>query len=269
MGAGPEALIAGGLPDALRRAGHGVDRTVVEAPEGAEGDPVASAFALARRIAGAAADARASGRLPIVLAGNCINTVGAVAGVNGSDLGLVWFDAHGDLNTPETSTSGFLDGMSVATLLGWCYVEEAAALPGFAPLDAARVLFVGVRDLDPPEVAAAERAGIRMLAPPDAAVDAALGRALDAFAAGVRRVYVHLDLDVLDPAAHGRANPFAAPGGLTAAGVQRAVRAMGARGRIAGLTVSAYDPAVDAAGTVRAAAIRLIADAIPAGSAAA
>jgi arginase len=152
--------------------------------------------------------------------------------------------------------------MSVATMLGWCHTTESARLQGFAPLDASRILFVGTRDLDPPEAAAAARFDMKMLAPSELA-GVRLERAVDGFASKARRAYVHIDLDVLDPATHGAANPFAAPGGLSAEQVVTAVRAVSARCALAGFTFSAYDPAVDAAGSVRAAAIQVAAAILP------
>lgn len=112
---------------------------------------------------------------PLVLGGCCCAHVGAVRGLaaRGHRLGLIWLDAHGDLNTPETSPSGNLWGMPLRMLL-----DEGAV----APED---VALVGARNLDPGEVAHLERTGI----------DGALERAL----AGVDAAYVALDLDVLDP----------------------------------------------------------------------
>jgi arginase len=258
MGAGPEAFLADGLPERLARAGHGVRVAFVEENGGAAADPTTSAFDLAVKIEAAVADASARESFPLVLAGNCINTVGAMAALGGPDLGLAWFDAHGDINTPATSSSGFLDGMSLATLLGWCHTRECAQLAGFAPLDPSRIVLIGTRDLDPPELKAAQRAALRILSPEDAATEGSYAHTLDAFAAGLDRVYLHIDLDVLDPAEHGPANGFAAPGGLSLQQLTKVVRAIAERAGIAGITVSAYDPAVDTHGHVRAAAMGLL-----------
>ena len=112
---------------------------------------------------------------PIVLGGCCCTHVGAATGLarRVDRLGIVWIDAHGDLNTPETSPSGNLWGMPFRMLL------DAGVV---APEDAA---LVGARNLDPPEAEYVEQAGI----------DDSLDRAL----AGVDATYVALDIDVLDP----------------------------------------------------------------------
>ena len=114
---------------------------------------------------------------PVVLGGCCCAHVGAVQGLTrrGGRLGVVWFDAHGDLNTPETSPSGNLWGMPFRML-----IDDGTV----APED---VALVGARSLDPGELDFLAETGI----------DDSLDRALD----GVDAVYVALDLDVLDPAA--------------------------------------------------------------------
>ncbi|HXG69456.1 MAG TPA: arginase family protein, partial [Gemmatimonadaceae bacterium] len=77
---------------------------------------------------------RESRKLPVVLSGNCAATLGTVAGAG--EPGVVWFDAHGDFNTPQTSSTGFLDGMSLAALTGACWSEHTATIPGFVPVAA-------------------------------------------------------------------------------------------------------------------------------------
>ena len=84
-----------------------------------------------------------------MLAGNCLTTCGAVAGEAADSI--IWFDQHGDINTPETSSYGFLDGMALATALGLCWRPMANAIPGFHAVDPARCMLVDARDLDPDE----------------------------------------------------------------------------------------------------------------------
>src|SRR5207253_2124442 len=67
----------------------------------------------------------------------------------GADVGVAWLDAHGDFHTPETTTSGFVDGMALAVAAGQCWRALAAAVPGFEPVLAGRVVHVGGRDFDP------------------------------------------------------------------------------------------------------------------------
>lgn len=242
MGAGPDALLDGGFADHLRDAGHSVTVHRVEAEAV---DPLDSAMSLAGEIALAARAARSGGRLPVVLAGSCMASVGAFAGVAAPGSGIAWFDAHADLNTPETSPSGFIDGMAAATLLGWCHAAPLQAVSGGRSLAASALLLIGARALDPGEAGAVRAHEIRMLDVETAENAPARGRLLDEFVAPLDEIYLHVDLDVLDPAAVGPANTFAAPGGLSLDVARQVVEGIAARRPIAGITFSAYDPTVD------------------------
>lgn len=255
MGAGPQALLRAGLVQTLRRSGREVELVPIEGA--ATSDAVTSAFDLCGRIARVVRAASAGSRFPVVLSGNCMSTVGALAGLGEARPGVLWLDAHGDLNTPETSTSGFLDGMAAATCLGWCHEAHTGALEGFTPLAESSLVLAGARDLDAPEQDAIDRSGVRRLTVE--ALRAADGAAVAAALDGVSSLYIHLDLDVLDPAAVGRANSYASADGLTADQVVDVIRHAAAHTRVIGLTVSAYDPAQDADGKVAAAAIAAIA----------
>lgn len=257
MGAGPQALLRDGLMQKLRASGHDVELVPVESTAAA-GDQLASAFDLASKVARVARASRSAGRFPLTLSGSCFSTVGAFAGAADESTGVLWFDAHGDLNTPETSPSGFVDGMAAATLLGWCYAEDASAIQA-SPLAEARLMLAGTRDLDPPEAAALAASAVTSLSPTDLANAGSRAGALDAFMAGMTSTYLHVDLDVLDPVAVGRANEFASPDGVTLQQMLDIVAAAGARTTFAGMTLSAYDPAGDGDGAVRRAAIEIIA----------
>jgi arginase family enzyme len=155
---------------------------------------------------------------PLVLGGCCCSHVGAVEALAARHdrLGIVWLDAHGDLNTPETSPSGNAWGMPLRMLI------DAGAVR------AEDVALVGARNLDPPEVEFIERSGIH-----DAA-DAVLDR--------VDCVYVALDCDVFEPSELGVFMPE--PGGPTLQQVERQLGSIRASGSVvgAGLTGLAPDP---------------------------
>src|SRR5690606_8413091 len=124
MGAGPQSLLRAGLVQQLRTARRDIELVPVET--GVQGeDELIVAFDLASRIERVVRASRAAHRFPLTLAGNCMSTLGAYAGAAGNGGALLWLDAHGDVNTPATSGSGFLDGMSAATLLGWCHADRA------------------------------------------------------------------------------------------------------------------------------------------------
>src|SRR5207237_3404114 len=111
----------------------------------------AAAFELASGISVCASSARARGNFPLVLSGNCASSLGTVSSLGGDRTAVIWFDAHGDFNTPETSPSGFFDGMALATLAGRCWTQEASSIPGWAAVPEHHVVLAGARDLDEQE----------------------------------------------------------------------------------------------------------------------
>ena len=240
MGRGPLALI-GPLRQTLEASGHRVASRLIESQSGFRLD-AAVMFELARAISGAVSDARARGALPIVLSGNCSSALGTVAGLGG-ETGVIWYDAHGDLNTPETTRSGFLDGTALATLIGGCWRSMAETIPGWFPVDEARVILVGARDLEEAEATFLETSRITRVATGDSIGDA-LSR-LDS----VSRIYLHIDLDVFDSAI-GRANAYAAANGLTWPTMSEHLERIAETGKVAGVALTAYDPQCDSAGAI-------------------
>lgn len=241
-GQGPDAIITGGLVDEL--ALHGHEAEVVEIDEIADEDlrEISTGFAVCRAVCEAIRAARQEGRFPVVLAGNCLTAAGAVAG-EGADS-IVWFDQHGDLNTPETSASGFLDGMALATVLGLCWRRLADAIPGFAPVDPKRAMLVGARDLDAAEETLLDRV------PVIRARCADLPETVERLkAAGAERTHLHIDLDVHNSDTL-QVNRYAAPGGPSPEDVRQAVSALARSIPVTGVTITAYDPAFDAKGEV-------------------
>lgn len=259
MGRGPSFLLRHGAGSGIRALGHEVDAEYVEPsgvhnPNPPTSTEIATSFSLYREVAARVRAARDGGALPIVLGGNCGVTLGAIAG-DGNDIGVLWLDAHGDFNTPETTRSGFLDGMALAVLTGRCWRELAASIPGFVPVPDAKVILAGARDLDPAEEMLLEESEVSVVrgqAIRAAGVAATIGPALDQLAGCVRRLHLHLDADVLD-AGVARANMFAAPGGLTIAELAEVTRLAAARFEIASAAVTAYDPAIDTTASVPAA----------------
>lgn len=258
FGRGPLRLLEAGIVDRLEAAGRAVTMTEIEAAPGFRTEN-ALAFELAGRIARAVRAAREAGRFPLVLSGNCFSAVGTVAGVGPDRTALVWFDSHGDLNTPETSASAFLDGMAVATLLGRCWKAAAGRVPGFAPVAERAVILLAVRDLDPPERALVEGSGVELVTPGSARgapARAAVAAALDGLPASTEGAYLHIDLDVLDPdVAH--VNEYAAPDGLRVEDVIRVVDAVADRLPLAAAAFTSYDPSLDDDGRAAGAALAM------------
>jgi len=219
-------------------------------PPGTWRAEIGTTFALYRELAKRVA---ASDELPIVFSGNCGAAVGVAAGVGINDLAALWFDAHGDYNTPDTTDTGYLDGMAMAILTGRCWKSLALTIPGFTPLPAQRTMHVGARDYSPGERDALLDDGVALIEPNT------LGNvAFELNGIEAKRILVHLDVDVLDPQ-FGRANQYACDGGLTPEQILETIELARARFTVAGLVVASYDPSCDPEGRV-AAIVKRVAD---------
>ena len=251
MGGGPDHLLKNGLPEALESAGQRV-RSATLHPENDPPAEVATAFELDRLVAGEVRTAVEAGEFPLVLSGNCNSSVGTISGVGTEGLGIVWFDGHADFNTPETTTTGFSDGMGLAIAVGHCWATMAESVPGFSPVAEENVVLAGVREVEPSEQ--------RRLAASDVAVISAdlieevglvaLAKALDGLRTRSGRVYVHLDLDILDPVKAGRANEFAPEAGLSSEDLETALGLVRERFTVVAAGIACYDPALDVDGSV-------------------
>ena len=185
---------------------------------------------------------RAAG-VPIVIGGDCGVELGAVghAVARHGDAAVVWFDAHPDLHTPGSSPSGAFAGMVLRTLLG---DGEPALVPQPA-LPASRLVLAGARSVDPAETAVLDALGIPIadLSDPDA-VPAAVVAAVRATGAG--SVYLHVDLDVLDPADFAgldQPEPF----GLALDQLLATIAALRAEFALAGAGITQFSPPTPAA----------------------
>jgi len=173
-------------------------------------------------------DMLAAGRFPVLTASDCsicMTTFQAVVR-HAPEVRVLWLDAHGDFNTPDTTPSGFLGGMCLAAACGrW----DA----GFAPaLEPSRVLMCGVRDLDPAERVLVETAGVGNARPAEV-VDVLRGA----------RVYVHLDLDVLDPDV--LPSQFAVPHGLSDTGLRTLLGELAGDCDVVGAEITAFEAPED------------------------
>jgi arginase len=241
-GAGPEHLLEAGLITHLHAKGHRVsDILVIEDERGQSPAEVRTGFELMRRVALAVRAARAAGSFPVILSGNCNVAVGALSGLTPGSRCIFWFDAHGESNTPDTTTSGFLDGMGLATALGWCWRNLAASVPGFLPVPPEATFLFGARDLDPLEAARLAESQVACHPVPRISELAGQLAALPDPVLG----YLHVDLDVLDPDAVGRANSLPVPGGLSVAQLTSAIIAIHARVPLGAATIASYAPEYD------------------------
>lgn len=223
--------IAGDLPRAAT--------TMVDVPleaGDAQGSPVQRLSAIVRVRDELERAVKDAGTAAVTVGGDCGVALGAVAAVAADDLAVVWLDAHADLNSPATSPSGAFHGMVLRAIAG--DGERATTLrPGIPP---SRIVLAGTRALDPEEERYIADAGIAMLSPDDLADADALADAV--VATGAARVYIHVDLDVLDPseiAGLGHPEPF----GVSVATLVAAVARLRARVPMAGATLTEFSPA--------------------------
>jgi len=207
MARGPEAILDAGLIARLRASSHTVsDPTWIDFPSSERTrDTVTNLGRIAARTSAAVQSVLArEGAFALVLEGNCTHALGPMGAIASTGVapGVVWFDAHGDMNTMATTTSGMWGGMPYAVALGWDFPDwrEAAGLRD--PVRPEAAALVGASDLDPAELAALLRYPILRM---DAAEmqtpgvaerwEAALGARADA----ASEWYFHLDLDVAGP----------------------------------------------------------------------
>ncbi|HEU4975586.1 MAG TPA: arginase family protein [Baekduia sp.] len=244
MGAGA-ALLAGDPDLHALLEGAGWAPTLQRVAGGDAGAPeLARTFDVLRQLARDVRSAVTRGAFPLVLAGGCLSAAATVAGAGDTDLGVVWLDAHADLDDPEDNESGFLDVMALSVLTGRCWRAQRERIDGHVPVPEERVALLGVRDLAAYQRARMEASGVHVV--PGAIEPVARDRALAALPA---RTYLHVDLDVLDPSV-GRANAYAAPCGASLDAVLRIVDRVFDRGPVVAAALSAYDPAVDRDGAI-------------------
>jgi arginase len=201
-------------------------------PAGHEGQaPHLQLGALGGAIAGAAAQALRAGRAVLMVGGNCSHAPGLLGGLQdaygpAARIGLVWMDAHGDLNTPHTTLTGNLGGMPVAVCAGLGHADWRERAHIHAPLPTDRILLVDVRNLDPAEATLIDATDVTIAAPAPGFPGQPLGPAVARLAERVDLLYLHLDADVLD--------------GLTLAQVLTAIecdRCAAATGKVAAFAV--------------------------------
>jgi arginase family enzyme len=174
-------------------------------------------------------DALVAGRFPVLVAGDCSVSITTLPTVvrHAPDAMVLWLDAHGDFNTPETTTSGFLGGMCLAAACGrW---DAGLAEERVDPM---QVVICGARDLDGREKVLLETSGVRTVRPSQ------LGDELDG-----KRVYVHLDLDVLDPSV--LPSLFPAEGGLSDAGLRTLLGEVAGVAELIGVEITAFEAPAD------------------------
>jgi len=203
------------------------------------GTEISTTFDLCALVANRVHQCLRTNVFPILLSGNCNICIGAVAGCGCATTGVAWFDAHGESHSPETTESGFLDGMGISTVTGQCWRTIAGRIPRFSPVPGKRVLLIGSRDVEPQECVLLDRAGVRRVSTIEE-----VGSAVESMSREIEGVYVHLDVDVLDPS-DAIANQWTPVGGLTVETLKKAVQEISSRTTLKGFGIGSYDPRCD------------------------
>jgi arginase len=217
------------------------------------------------RIAAKVVEEKSAGALPLVLGGDhsvALGTLGGLASLHGPG-GVLWIDAHPDINTPETSPSGNVHGMALAAALGLdreAFASEAWPLPA---VDPRHVALLGIRQLDDGERRLLREAGVRVFTMSEidrVGVERAVHEALDRIGGG-GFVHVSLDLDALDPEiAPGVGTPVR--GGLTYREAHLALELVAESGLAGSLEVVEVNPILDRENTTALTAVELVASAL-------
>jgi arginase len=209
--------------------------------------------AACERVAGAVWHALSEGKTPLVLGGDHSIAVGTVSGLarhlreTGRKAGIVWVDAHTDMNTPETSPSGNVHGMPLACLIGEG-PEELTGMLGFTPkVDARNVALVGIRDVDALEAKIVKESGVTcftMREIDERGMRTVMSEALEIANRGTDGFHLSLDLDCVDPAyAPGVGTPVS--GGMTYREAHLAMEMVADTGRMLALEIVEVNPVID------------------------
>jgi arginase len=270
---GPSAIRYAGLDERLREIGRAsrdlgnVETPVAEAAD--EGDQQArylkAVLQTCERVAGLITGAVQDGLMPLVLGGDhsvALGTIGGLASVYGPG-GAIWIDAHGDLNTPETTPSGNVHGMVLAGVLGLGRPTFDSPLWPLPSVDPSRVALLGVRSLDPAERELIHELGVKAYTMSDVdrlGVERVMRESL-AHVAGPGFVHVSLDLDAVDPeVAPGVGTPVR--GGLSYREAHLALELVAESGLATSLDVVEVNPIFDRQNATGQLAVELVASAL-------
>jgi arginase len=239
---------AAGFFDALPSLGVEVDGIThpVPVPVDASDDPTVRLGAFNAQIASAASDAIARGAQPFLVGGTCSHLPGMVGGLEQAygptaRIGLIWVDAHGDFNTPRTSYSQMLGGMPVAVVAGLCYPEWREKSGISSPMPTDRILMIDVRNLDDREETLIRSTDVTIARFGENGESDEIVAAIDALAAKVDYLYLHIDSDILDVRFQPN-HPTAEPNGPDDKTVDALIEHVMGTGKVVALAVVSINP---------------------------
>jgi arginase len=255
VGGGPEALIDAGLLEDIAAAGHQTADAGAAFLDPADREPGRTAVNIGKlgaSTAGLVGACRRSGAGCLVLAGDDTAAIGVVSGLQaahgaGARIGIVWTDAHGDFNTPETSYSGILAGMSLAIVAGLAGPHWRDAAQMAAPISTDRIVVAGARQLDAKEEALLQVTDVHVYSTDDLREGSRFANAIGRLAEAVDLILLHVDVDVLDP----RFIPSSSTPSPEGLSIEEATDALGtvlSSGKVAAFTICGINPGGGARG---------------------
>lgn len=259
QGLGPDRFLEHHIGPILEADSHQVNITRIESQSDFTIE-IMTAFELNRLLAGEVRRAVENVLFPVVLSGNCNSCLGTIAGLGPDNLGVVWFDAHGEFNTPETTLSGFFDGMPIAVTTGRCWKSMAGTIPGFHPVAEKNLILVGARDLDEAEQRQLEQSEItlvRTTTGEETEILKGLEAGLTHLQGRVTGIYLHIDMDAFEVGLDA-ANHYGATGGMSPEFMLKAIALVKEYIPVLGCAVASYDPAFDRDGRFVEAGIQSI-----------
>ena len=243
MGKGPIRFIQAGADRNLLDKGFEVKVETIKRDVPAKDDMLKKIANINANLAKSVKNAIDENYFPLVLGGNCNNILGILGGVASSKIGIIYFDAHGDYNTPKISISGFFDGMPLAIATGQCY-PDLLTLIGVLPIPESHTMHVGARDLDPKERELLENSEVQVVTTDELKEDTQmriLHSALTKLHSQVQEVYLHIDIDVIDPQEAPGVN-YRTPNGLSLDEMEKATLMIAEKFRIKAAVLTAYNP---------------------------
>jgi len=275
---GPSALRVANLNTKLASLGYHVEdlgNVAVEQPESSPAGSRRARYlpqiaAVCKRLAETVEHSAGHGKLPLVLGGDHSVAVGTISGMSRhfekrhQRLGVIWIDAHADMNTPSTSPSGNVHGMPLACLLGRG-PKALTHLYDYAPkVDAANVAIIGLRDVDLSEKSIVRRSGVRPFTMRDIderGLRTVMEEAIHIASDGTEGIHVSLDMDAIDPAqAPGVGTPVR--GGMTYREAHLAMEIISDTRRMVSLEVVEVNPVIDEANRTAQLAVELVMSAL-------
>lgn len=275
---GPSAMRVADLHQRLSRLSYIVEDqgniAVVQAESREPGNPHARYLPeiaeTCKRLATMVEKAAAEGRFPVVLGGDHSAAVGTVSGISRhyqkkkQKIGMIWMDAHADMNTPESSMSGNVHGMPLACIIGEG-PRELTHIFNYAPkVEPGKVVIVGLRNVDQLEKQHVRDSGIHVFTMRDIderGMKAVMGDAIRFAMEGTAGFHISFDMDSVDPQqAPGVGTPV--PGGLTYREAHLAMEMAGDSGAVLSMEVVEVNPVLDIANRTADLAVQLIASAL-------